>query len=64
MRYKNPRCQAPDPDDPRGMCGVEMKLAGERHPLWQPRNWVFVCPRCETVRLITEDQVHRNAEVR
>jgi hypothetical protein len=58
--FPNPRCEAPDPYDERsGVCGVEMRLEGERHPLWQPRHWVFVCPRCEAARVLTEDQLKR-----
>ena len=63
-QYHNPRCNAPDDEDPRGICGVPMQMRGERHPMWKAKHWVFECPRCEAVRLITEDQLYRNAEVR
>lgn len=61
-RYKNPKCQAEDQEDPRGICGVEMKLIGERHPLYQHRSWTFICPRCGAVTLLTEDQLKRTSE--
>jgi hypothetical protein len=62
--YRNPICMAPDPESWRGVCGVEMKLAGERHPLHQLRAWTFVCPKCEAATILTEDQLKRTAQVR
>ncbi len=58
MRFKEPNCVAPDPDDPRGVCGVQMRALGERHPSFdsnfKPGHWVFQCPRCEAVRAIED----------
>lgn len=56
-QFKNPICKAPDPDSWRGVCGVEMKQVAERHPLWQKKAWVFLCPKCEAMQAITEDRL-------
>jgi hypothetical protein len=63
-QYKNPMCEAPDPESWRGICGITMKLVDERHPLYKPKHFVFLCPRCESMRAITEDQLSKIAEVR
>lgn len=54
-RYENPICIAPHQEDPqRRYCGVRMRLLGERHPLYQPKKFVFECPRCGCIRAIDE----------
>ena len=65
-RYQNPRCQAPDPDDGKsGLCGVEMRPAGERHPSfgpnYRPGVHVFTCPRCGSVRALDDAKLDRYA---
>jgi len=64
--FQNPRCQAPDmmngQEDRK--CGVEMKLMGERHPLWRPGFFIFVCPRCEALRSISEADAAKYARRR
>lgn len=63
-RFKVPRCIAPDEMDgrPEKSCNVEMKMVGERHPLWKPGQWVFMCPRCESVRVIDDLKAERYCE--
>jgi|WetSurMetagenome_2_1015567.scaffolds.fasta_scaffold45113_2 hypothetical protein len=63
-QYRNPLCQAPDPESWRGICGITMKLVDERHPLYKPKHYVFLCPRCEAMQAITEDQLSKIVEVR
>ena len=64
MHLRPPRCQAPASPFIEGMCRVEMRLAGERHPLWQRHNYTFYCPRCEAVQVITEDWADKHCERR
>jgi hypothetical protein len=63
-RYAPPRCQNRDPDETP--CAVTMKPLGERHPSFGPNyrrgGWVFQCPRCEAIRFIGDDVVHRYVE--
>jgi hypothetical protein len=61
-RYKEPRCMAEDFEDPLRVCGVRMELAGERHPLWKPGFYTFICPRCESIRCVDELQLDRCVE--
>ena len=64
--YQPPKCNAPDQEslNPMAVCNVEMKLMGERHPLWKPGHYVFVCPRCEALRVLDEATLDRYAKRR
>jgi hypothetical protein len=64
LHLEPPRCQAPDNEITEGVCGVRMKLAGERHPLWQAKTYTFYCPRCEAVQFITEEHANKHCERR
>lgn len=47
-------------------CGVEMRVMSERHPSfgpnWKPGHWVFLCPRCEAIRAVSDEHLDRYAE--
>jgi len=60
-KYKAPRCTAPDEmgGKPERPCGLEMKLLNERHPLWRPGHWMFICPRCESLRALSDQTLDR-----
>lgn len=60
-RYRNPKCRNFDEETGRH-CNTEMRLLGERHPLWQPGFYNFICPKCESVRCIDDLHVDRVAE--
>jgi hypothetical protein len=63
-QYKNPICMAENEESWRGVCGIPMKLVDERHPLHKAKHYIFLCPKCEAMRALTEDQLYRTAEVR
>lgn len=64
-RYTEPRCQAIEREN-EDVCGVRMKLMGERDPLfgpnWQPGHHVFKCPRCGSIRALSTANLDRYAE--
>lgn len=59
-RYKPPKCISTDPDGT--VCGIEMKVGGERHPMHQKGHYIFYCPRCEAVRVLGDSQIGRYVE--
>lgn len=65
MKYRPPLCRAPHVETGRP-CGLEMKPMGERHPSfgpnYRPGHWIFQCPRCESVRVVSDENVDRYAQ--